>query len=729
MGGRRWFGRHSLTAGAAAVAAVLAGSTAPAAPDAGAHAPPPAPTRTVPPPSPPSAKPAPPPLAPPAATPKPPAAPAKPTPPPAKPPAHPPVPTGKPAAHATAPKPPSHPSHPSASRAPDAAGRRAVAAGPTVEESQLGADTPELRALAAAERELFPPAMPSIGSPWPSELPSPLVQDPDRPRVHASGLPPPPPPSAVPVAEGGKDLSWLSKLAMPDLPVRWDARVVRYLEFFKDDPRGHAVMAVWLKRSGRYKDMVQRTLRKKGAPEDLLYLSMIESGFEPTARSPVGALGLWQFMPETGRVYGLPQDRWADGRLNVTLATEAAADLLVDLHKRFGTWELAMAAYNMGYGGILSMVKKYNTNDYWVLSQREGSLPWETTLYVPKILAVAVVAKNLATFGFDGLALDPPALGEEVAVAPGTPLAAVAQAAGCAVKEVEVLNPELRAGRTPPAGADYPVRVPAGKGAICSQNLAKGRREAPAHERVTVRFGETLAEVAAAHKVPVGKLMELNGITPGEVVRGGTVLLVPKAGEAPGAGAAAPAAPTAKPVVVVPPDVFVYPDRKRVFYRVVTGDTLKDVANQFKVTVDEIRRWNEIDPQARLVEGMTLQLFVPDGVDLSKTVALADRDVVPLTAGTDEFFNHFEERGRKRQTVKAKAGETLEQVGKRHQVSGSLMERINRRPRADVLKEGELVVIYTAPTTTPPAHASRAVAPWPAPPAPSSPQEELAPLP
>ncbi|MBL8613758.1 MAG: lytic transglycosylase domain-containing protein, partial [Myxococcales bacterium] len=411
------------------IAVALAGSAAWAGPDGGAHAPLPAPTRTVPPPSPPAPKPAAPPSPP---APKPAAPPAKPAP---KLPAHPPAPAGKPAAHAPA-KPPAHAS---ASRAPDSAGRRAVAAGPTVEESQLGADTPELRALAAAERELFPPAMPSIGSPWPSELPSPLVQDPDRPRVHASGLPPAQPPSAVPVAEGGKDLSWLSKLTMPDLPVRWDARVVRYLEFFKDDPRGHAVMAVWLKRSGRYKDMVQRTLRKKGAPEDLLYLSMIESGFEPTARSPVGALGLWQFMPETGRVYGLPQDRWADGRLNVTLATEAAADLLVDLHKRFGTWELAMAAYNMGYGGIVSMVKKYNTNDYWVLSQREGSLPWETTLYVPKILAVAVVAKNLATFGFDGLALDPPALGEEVAVAPGTPLATVAQAAGCTAKEVEVL--------------------------------------------------------------------------------------------------------------------------------------------------------------------------------------------------------------------------------------------------------------------------------------------------
>ena len=281
-------------------------------------------------------------------------------------------------------------------RTSDAATRRLVAGGPTEDDVAASVDSPELRALSEAEQELFPPATPALGAPWPTELPSPLSAPEDTPRVHATGLPPTPPPSSPPIAEGGNDLAWLSQLQMPDLPVRWDARVVRYLEFFKDDPRGRQVLGIWTRRSGRYRELVRRTLRKKGLPEDLVWLAMIESSFDPTARSVAGAMGLWQFMPETARAYGLSIDRWADQRLNPEAATEAAAEFLGDLHRRFGSWELAMAAYNMGYWGVAGSVRKYNTNDFWVLSRLEAALPWETTLYVPKILAAAIVGAEPA---------------------------------------------------------------------------------------------------------------------------------------------------------------------------------------------------------------------------------------------------------------------------------------------------------------------------------------------
>jgi membrane-bound lytic murein transglycosylase D len=585
--------------------------------------------------------------------------------------------------------------------------RRQVAGGPTYDDTALGADTPELRALAAAERELFPPSQRDLSSPWPQELPFPVAATDDKPRVHASGLSPSPPSSTPPAtSESGKDLSWLAKLDMPDLPVRWDPRVVRYLEFFKDDPRGRATFTVWHRRSGRYISAIRKALRKKSLPEDLASLAMIESGFDPAARSPVGALGLWQFMPDTGKIYGLLQDRWADQRMSITVATEAAADHLADLNRRFGSWELAMAAYNMGYGGVLQAVRRYNTNDYWALSKLEGSLPWETTLYVPKILAAAVVAKNLAAFGFQDIAVEPALEGEDVLVAPGTALATVAQACGVTTKEIELLNPELRASRTPPAqdaaarssegSTDWPVKVPAGKASGCSSNLANARKSEPGFERYVVRFGESLDQIAQAHKVTVAKLVELNGITQGEVVRGGTVLLVPKAD-----GAATPTPPVdpkktaEKPVVIVPQDVFVYPDRKRVFYRVQVGDTIKDVCSAFKVAPDELRRWNDIDPAARLVENMTLQLFIPETADLSSTVVLGESDVRTIVAGSEEFFRHWDDKGRRRTLVTAKAGETIGMIGKRHGVSASLMERINRRGRSEVLAEGERVVVWT----------------------------------
>ena len=598
------------------------------------------------------------------------------------------------------------------SRSQDNNARRQLAGGPTLDDTSVGADTPELRALHAAERELFPPASPALGTPWPQELPFPVATTDDRPRVHASGLSAAPPASLPPSTDGGKDLAWLGKLDLPDLPIRWDARVVKYLEFFKDDPRGRSTLTTWLRRSGRYRDAIRKTFRKKGLPEDLIWLAMIESGFEPTVRSPVGAAGLWQFMPETGKIYGLSQDRWSDMRMSFTAASEAAADHLADLHRRFGSWDLAMAAYNMGYGGVLSAVRRYNTNDYWALSKLEGSFPWETTLYVPKILAAAIVSRNLAAFGYQDVNVESSLDGEDVPVAPGIALSAVATACGVTTKELEQLNPELRASRTPPTQEDWPVKVPAGKAGGCSQNLARVRKDQPVMERYVVRFGESIEQIAQARKVSVSKLVELNAILPGEVLRGGMTLLVPRIDAvATDNKAPDPKKSVEKPVVVVPQDVFVYPDRRRVFYRVQVGDTVRDVCTTFKIAPDELRRWNDIDPAARLVEGMSLQIFAPSDADLSRAVVLGEGDVRTVVAGTDDFFHNWDEKGRRRIVVVAKAGDTLESIGKSRGITTNLMERINRRGRSEVLAEGDRVVVWVpgaGSATSPNAQASNA---------------------
>ncbi len=521
------------------------------------------------------------------------------------------------------------------------------------------------------------------------------------------------------LAEGGHDLSWLARLQLPDLPVRWDARLVRYLEFYKDDPRGRQLIAFWIKRSGRYREAIRRSLRKKALPEDLSWLAMVESGYDATARSPAGAGGLWQLTADTAHLYGLSTDRWADQRFNALAETEAAVEMLSDLNRRFGSWELAMAAYNMGYGGVMSVVRRYNTNDYWTLSRLEAALPWETVLYVPKVIAAAIVARNLSVFGFSDLVPDAPIEGDEVRVPPGTPLQMLASAAGCSLKELETLNPELRAGRTPPASAalaaggldaSYPVKVPVGKGAVVQATLAKSKDAPSQHDRYVVRFGESLEQIAAARRVLVSRIVELNAIAPGEVVRGGTVLLVPRAPASSGVSSkAADPAPglapdAARPVVVIPPDMFVYPDRKRVFYRVLTGDTLPEIASHLHVDVDDLRRWNDLDPAARLQEGMTLQVFVPEGADVSQAVLLGERDARILVAGTDDFFAYWEgTKGKRRLVVAAKAGETVEAIGRRYGVNLASMERINGRGRRDVLKEGENVVVYLpAPGTAPP---------------------------
>ena len=308
-----------------------------------------------------------------------------------------------------------------------------MAGGPTATEISNGAESTELKAMREAEIELFAGAAPALGHVWPSDLPA----GPKGPAT-AGGLPPvstdPPPPTA---AVGGKSLAWLSGLKMPDLPVRWDARVIKYLEFFKDDPRGRRVFTVWYKRSGRYRELISEQLRARGMPEDLAWVALAESGFDPLIKSPAGASGLWQFMPEAAKIYGLSVDRWADLRHSPLRSTEAAATFLSDLKKRFGTWELALAAYNMGYGGALSVVKRFNSNDYWELSKFENALPWETTLYVPKIIAIAIVSRNAATFGYDTVALDASLKGEPIEVPAGTELKQISTIAGCSFRAVE----------------------------------------------------------------------------------------------------------------------------------------------------------------------------------------------------------------------------------------------------------------------------------------------------
>ncbi|RYZ66633.1 MAG: LysM peptidoglycan-binding domain-containing protein, partial [Proteobacteria bacterium] len=472
------------------------------------------------------------------------------------------------------------------------------------------------------------------------------------------------------------------------LPIVWNPRIVRYVEFFTQDPRGRSSITVFARRAGRYEQRIRSVFRQKGLPEDLLWLSMVESAHDPRAKSPVGAAGLWQFMPETGKVYGLTQDRWADQRFNPVAATEAAAALLSDLKRRFGTWDLAMASYNMGYGGIVGLLRRYNTNDYWALSELEGGLPWETTLYVPKILALAVVMKNLEVFGFKDLARDAAVEGDDVTVPPQTLLSTVAQAAGVNVKEIEVLNPELRAGRTPPE-APYVVKVPRGK-AEGTQN-ALSKKGSSTLDRYVVRAGETLPEIAARFGVTAVALGDLNKLVAAEGLRPGTVLLLPKGARAiDGAEILAAEGTT----VVVPQEAFAYPDRKRVFYRIVTGDTLKDLATRFGVTMDDLRRWNVLDPDARLHDGMTLQVFVPKGQDLASVAVVDAKDVRIVAVGTPDFFTLWESKGRTREVVTAKAGDTLESIGSAHGVSPGLMERINRKGRKDPLQAGEQVVLY-----------------------------------
>jgi membrane-bound lytic murein transglycosylase D len=215
------------------------------------------------------------------------------------------------------------------------------------------------------------------------------------------------PPPSTERAEGSTDLDWLQGLVPPELPIRWDDRVVKMLEQYRSSPQGRAAIRGLFRRMGRYEGMIRTRLREARLPEDLIYVAMVESGFDPLARSGAGAVGMWQLVADTAEGYGLEISRWVDTRSGPEQSTDAAVRYLADLHRQLGSWELALAAFNMGYGALLRSMVKYNTNDFWWLANLEAGLPYETVYYVARVMACAVVGHNLERFGLEDLAPEP----------------------------------------------------------------------------------------------------------------------------------------------------------------------------------------------------------------------------------------------------------------------------------------------------------------------------------
>lgn len=562
--------------------------------------------------------------------------------------------------------------------------RRSIAEGAPEGPASQAPPTEERAALEEVDRVLFPEPLRGISSSWSFDLPE--ADD----TSSSFGLPPL---AGVPSAEhpSDADTAWLATLTLPDLPVRLDQRVVTYLKFYRDSPRGRTTAAIWARTSGRFVAAMKAELRRAKLPADLVWLSMIESSHNPTAKSGAGALGLWQFMPESARMYGLTVDAWVDERRDPARSTEAAVRFLSDLHQRFGNWELAMGAYNMGYAGMSRAIAKYNTNDFWTLARLESGIPWETTLYVAKISALAIVMNNRDAFGIGRIKPDPAVTFDTILVEPGALLLDVASAAKISLEELRQLNPAYLATRTPPSGKGdvrFRMAVPRGRGEAALAALSK--RAPAALSTVRVRLGDTFETIAADHGISASSLLKHNGLADGATLAAGTVLLLPS-------GAKRAAAPAVTTPVVVSRALRAGQGQKLVYYDVRAGDELDDIAVAFGVPTAELVGHNALDPRARLREGMTLQVLVDDSVDLSSVRHFAPSDTRPvLVAGSPEFHEYFEGLGGKRRAlVLVKKGDTLAKIGARFGMSVGSMERVNRRDNDSALVPGERVIVYT----------------------------------
>lgn len=483
-----------------------------------------------------------------------------------------------------------------------------------------------------------------------------------------------------------------TQVVLPSLPIRVTPRIARTLAMFRTDLRARRALRSWVRRAGRYRARIESILVSEGVPADLVWIAAVESGFDPVDVSHAGAVGLWQLMPDTARTYGLRVDAWLDERRDPERATRAAARYLRDLYSRFRSWELALAAYNMGYTALMRAVRRYNTNDFETLASLEAGLPWETTHYVPRILSVAIAVRNASLFGLSDVVAEPALHWEDVRLVRSVPLEDLARAIGVSVDTLRALNPALLATRTPPADTARPfvLHVPVGMGMQTERALA--RLSLLPARIYRLRHGETVTEVALRFGLQTAELLSFTGLsdTHHRIVPG-TELLVPDREPLPRWLS------SERPLVIVselagqPPA-----GRRRVFYRVVPGDDLPTVARALGVRQEDLLAWNALDPMARLQVGMWLQVYLSADPPDARVWEESEVDVV--RRGSEEFYDRtVASDGRVRVRITVCEGDTMRSVASRYGLSVGSLARINRRSRHSTLRPGEHLVVYTTP--------------------------------
>ena len=398
---------------------------------------------------------------------------------------------------------------------------------------------------------------------------------------------------------------------------------------------GSKTMKAWLKRMGKYKDVLEKALNQEGVPADLIYLAMIESGFKPRVKSPASAAGMWQFMAGTARDMGLKIDDYVDERFDPIKSAHAAAQYLKKQYARYNSWPLAMAAYNGGAGTVNVAIDRFNTNDYFKLV-KYGAMYDETRRYVPRILAAAIIGKNLKAFGFDGLTADAPFVFDTVSVPPLTKLSRLAEAAGCTVDTLKDLNPELLKDSTPP-GKDYELRIPLGKHKDFVEKFDKvSAKYKDSNDTMVLRYGETLETLSEDIGVPSRVLRNINALKSKEELPYGSEVFVPDGSKRGHHSKDTKHTDEDKPIVLISPEKFTFRDRTRIFYETQKGDTLGGIAAAFNLLPNQIANWNELDIWSNLRPKMFLQIFVSDTDILENIRYYNESDVRVVERGTEE---------------------------------------------------------------------------------------------
>lgn len=411
---------------------------------------------------------------------------------------------------------------------------------------------------------------------------------------------------------------------------------------------------------------IVQEIEKRNMPLELALLPIVESAFDPFAHSPSAASGMWQFMPATGKLFGLKQNFWYDGRRDVVASTKAALDYLQYLHDKLeGDWLNAIAAYNSGEGRILSAIKKNKNKrlptDFWSLD-----LPAETTSYVPKLLALVDILKRPDEFDIVWKFIPNEPKIELVDIGGQIDLAIAAEMAGINLSQLQALNPGFNQWATDPQGPHY-LLLPKRRVQAFRQQLAKTPSQNWLHwHRYTVSAGDTLGEIAHKHGTDIGAIKRINRLNT-NIIRQGQHLLIPVAAEDGsifdiGTDSAMASASAQN-----------HSTAKKLTYAVQQGDTLWDISREHKVTVEQLVQWNGISKRSALKTGQNLVILQPD-------------TVVTSTDGTRTV------------TYKVRKGDSLARIAQRFSVSVADIEKWNKINSSNYLQPGQQLKLVVDPT-------------------------------
>ena len=380
------------------------------------------------------------------------------------------------------------------------------------------------------------------------------------------------------------------------IPLVRNKQVDQFITYFTTT-KGRKQFAIWLERYEEYKNLILPILKEHEMPEELMILAMIESGLNPKAYSRANASGMWQFIYSTGKSYGLKRDWYVDERRDFIKSTHAACEYLKDLNDQFDNWYLALAAYNCGAGRVSRASRLHQTYDFWQMH----SLPRESRNYIPYYLAAAIIAKDPGKYGFKVPKVKPFEY-EEVVLENSADLAVLARVAGIKVKKLRNYNPELRQSATP-TDSPYLLKLPKGKK---EQFLARwnsipeAERFAPQFIVHRVRYGESLWTISKKYGASIHDIAAVNKLRNRHKIRVGNKLKVPMKGASLRTwGTKDNGGPAG---------------HYKVTYKVKRGDTLGQIAEDYKTNASKIRRWNRLKYGSSLIyPGQKLKIWVKEG--------------------------------------------------------------------------------------------------------------------